>query len=544
MAALRIAHLSDLHVLRDYHGSMLDREPLRQPVPPVEYFLTGLREAVAAKPDLIVLTGDLVHEGTVEDYQYLRQLIERERCGIPVIPVLGNHDFKSCFYRGYLGEDRTGRYNCKYEIGGYRFLVLDTATERNGCGSTASADSGDDGKVKIQYWHINSENQGGATVQEFIDEFNASQDKIEVEGRFNNGYDELLKNLQADTAAGNAPSIVQVSWSNIEYFPANFSYISPEEVISNYFPEDETFLTDTFDESILNLARNSEGTLAGVPYSISNPVLFYNADLLREAGLSEDGPQNWDDFVSFAKTVKEKTGKYGDYLQEGDTWVLQAVLESGGASMLTRDGDTATATFNSEKGKAAMQSYADMVLTDESAVHLTNLDDGLKAFNDGEVAMCISSIAKATHIINSANFDVRSTTFPTFDGEDRAVPAGGCYLAITAQEEEEQKAAWEFIKFLCSDDNAAKWVAGTGYVPSTKGAENSQILKDYLEQNPLMQAAMDQRADAVQWTAWPGSALEAQQALIDMRDQILGGTKDVSTAMDECQAKVQGFIED
>lgn len=169
-------------------------------------------------------------------------------------------------------------------------------------------------------------------------------------------------------------------------------------------------------------------------------MLFYNADLLREAGLSEDGPQNWDEFVSFAKTVKEKTGKYGAYLQEGDTWVLQAVLESGGASMLTRDGDTATATFNSEKGKAAMQSYADMVLTDESAVHLTNLDDGLKAFNDGEVAMCISSIAKATHIINSANFDVRSTTFPTFTVKT----ARSCrrrYRPILAMEEEEQKAA-------------------------------------------------------------------------------------------------------
>ena len=82
------------------------------------------------------------------------------------------------------------------------------------------------------------------------------------------------------------------------------------------------------------------------------------------------------------------------------------------------------------------------------------------------------------------------------------------------------------------------------YHTSAKGAENSQILQDYLEQNPLMRAAMDQRADAVQWTAWPGSALEAQQALIDMRDQVLGGTKDVSTAMDECQAKVQAFIED
>jgi multiple sugar transport system substrate-binding protein len=424
-------------------------------------------------------------------------------------------------------------------------------TALTGCGGSASSDAaGSDAagsasgeKVKIQYWHINGENQGGAAVQAYIDEFNASQDAIEVEGRFNDGYDGLLKNLQADTAAGNAPAIVQVSWSNIEYFPANFAYTSPEEIISSEFPEDKDFLTNTFEDSILDLARNSDGILAGVPYSISNPVLFYNADLLREAGLSEDGPKDWDEFVSFAKAVKEKTGKYGAYLQEGDTWVLQAILESGGASMLTRDGDTATATFASEKGKAAMQAYADLVLKDQSAVHLTTLDEGLKAFNDGEIAMCICSIAKATNIINSANFDVRSTTFPTFAGEERAVPAGGCYLAITAQSTEEQKAAWEFIKFLCSDDNAAKWVAGTGYVPSTKGAENSQILKDYLETNPLMQAAMDQRADAVQWTAWPGSALEAQQALVDMRDQILGGTKDVSTAMDECQAKVQGFIE-
>ncbi len=424
-------------------------------------------------------------------------------------------------------------------------------TALTGCGDSASGDAaGSDAagsasgeKVKIQYWHINGETQGGTAVQAFIDEFNASQDAIEVEGRFNDGYDGLLKNLQADAAAGNAPAIVQVAWSNVEYFPANFAYTSPEEIISSEFPEDKDFLTNTFEDSILDLARNSDGVLAGVPYSVSNPVLFYNADLLREAGLSEDGPKDWDEFVSFAKAVKEKTGKYGAYLQEGDTWVLTAILESGGASMLTRDGDTATATFASEKGKAAMQAYADLVLKDQSAVHLTSLDDGLKAFNNGEVAMCVTTIAKATNIINSVNFDVRSTTFPTFAGEDRAVPAGGCYLAITAQSTEEQKAAWEFIKFLCSDDNAAKWVVGTGYVPSTKGAENSQILKDYLETNPLMQAAMDQRADAVQWTAWPGSALEAQQALVDMRDQILGGTKDVSTAMDECQAKVQGFIE-
>ena len=81
--------------------------------------------------------------------------------------------------------------------------------------------------------------------------------------------------------------------------------------------------------------------------------------------------------------------------------------------------------------------------------------------------------------------------------------------------------------------------------PSNSSLRNSfDFVKEYTSSmSSLMQAAMDQRADAVQWTAWPGSALEAQQALIDMRDQILGGTKDVSTAMDEAQEKVQAFIE-
>lgn len=33
-----------------------------------------------------------------------------------MIPVLGNHDFKQAFYRGYLGEERTGSYTARYEL--------------------------------------------------------------------------------------------------------------------------------------------------------------------------------------------------------------------------------------------------------------------------------------------------------------------------------------------------------------------------------------------------------------------------------------------
>lgn len=129
-----IEHLSDLHILRDYHDSMFGRLPLQRTMTPDHYVQLALREAAASKPDLIVLTGDLVHEGTIEDYRLLKTLIKRYCGDIPVLPVLGNHDLKQCFYEGYLEETREDPYFYEYEQAGYRFLILDTAEERNGCG--------------------------------------------------------------------------------------------------------------------------------------------------------------------------------------------------------------------------------------------------------------------------------------------------------------------------------------------------------------------------------------------------------------------------
>lgn len=125
---LKIAHLSDLHVRRDYRGTMLEDE-IHQPIFPPAYVEIGLKRAAKERPDVLVLTGDLVHEGTVDDYRFLRELINRCIPGIPVIPALGNHDCKEAFYRGFLDESRQGPLTDVRQIGGYRFITLDTATE-------------------------------------------------------------------------------------------------------------------------------------------------------------------------------------------------------------------------------------------------------------------------------------------------------------------------------------------------------------------------------------------------------------------------------
>lgn len=400
-------------------------------------------------------------------------------------------------------------------------------------------------KIVIEYWHINSETVGGKTVDELVKEFNESNDHIEVVARYNpDEYKGLMQNLQAETAAGNAPAVVQIGWTYLNYFSNNFSYTSPQDVIKKYFPEDESFLKDNFLDNVLELAQNSEGEQVGMPYSLSSPVLFYNADLLKEAGLSENGPETWEEVEEYSKQIQEKTGKYGLYMREGpDSWNQQALLESNGAQMITEENGKSVASFASEEGIEAFKMYADMV-NNKEALH-ASWEEGFQAFLNGEVAMRHTTIAYMATIESTAQFDVRAVSSPQWEGKERVVPAGGCFLAITAQDEEQQKAAWEFEKYLYSVESMAKWSEGTGYVPPRKDvidAENG--LKDFVQEHPMFQAAVNQMDGVVSWASFPGDAgLEAEQKLIDMRDQILNGVEDIETIMKETQDAINQILE-
>lgn len=153
---------------------------------------------------------------------------------------------------------------------------------------------GNTDKIKIEYWHCNSEEQGGKTVDELVQKFNESNDHIEVTAKYNpDMYKGLMQNLQAEAATGNYPAVVQIGWAFLDYFSNNFSYTSPQDAIDKFDSEDSTFLSDNFLPNVLNLAVNSKGDQVDIPYSLSNPVLYINKDLMKEAGVSEGGPTTW-----------------------------------------------------------------------------------------------------------------------------------------------------------------------------------------------------------------------------------------------------------
>ncbi len=403
-------------------------------------------------------------------------------------------------------------------------------------GVTASAQE----KVQINYWHVNADTQGGKTVDELVKKFNESQDEIEVVATFNpDMYKGLMQNMQAAVAGGNTPDVVQIGWAFVDYFSENFEYNTPQSIIDQFDAENKNYLEDNFLENVLDLAVNKDGELVGLPYSISNPVLYINKDLLKEAGLDENGPKTWEEVREFAKTVKEQTGKYGFYLQQpADNWATQALLESNGANFI-EDGKAA---FASPEGIEAYKLWADMVNEDQTVVNLP-WDQGVQSFIQGEVAMLFTTIAQRTNVQSNAQFDVATITAPSWGDKDIRIPAGGAMLVLTSQDEAKKEATWKFMKFLYENENVLAWTEGTGYVPSTATVKDSDEMKKFLEENPMMEAAMVQMDKVNKWASFPGQAgLEAEQMLLDMRDAILTGKKTVEEALPETQDAINNLL--
>ena len=90
-----------------------------------------------------------------------------------------------------------------------------------------------------------------------------------------------------------------------------------------------------------------------------------------------------------------------------------------------------------------------------------------------------------------------------------AVGVGGYFLLFggqeTAQEEEEQKAAWEYLKFLTSADATTEWAMTTGYLPVRTSAYESETYQQFMATDPTSVAAYSQSAYFISQPAFKGS---------------------------------------
>lgn len=416
-----------------------------------------------------------------------------------------------------------------------------TTTETAGStaeNAEASTETDNGERIVIEYWHINSETTGGPTIEEYAEQFNASQNKYTVKPVFiTDSYKGIMQQLLAEAAAGNAPGVVQVGYYWLNHFTTNHQYVDIQtlepEYLDNYLP------------NIVELCTTTDGKVAGIPYSLSTPVMYYNVDLLKEAGLDTDNlPTTVDELYDWARTVKEKTGKYGLVNAAAtDFWIEQYEIESNGGRMVNYNDDgTMTATFASEEGIEALQNMSDLINVDKAATYLTG-DAVKEGFTGGNVAMMAGTIGWSTGVIEASSFEVVTGPMPAYGDTATRVPVGGNFLAVTALTEEEQQGAWEWIKFLTTAEAHIEWTQVTGYVPPRKDVTDMPEFQEYLETAPQLNACLEQMENAVPFVSFPGDAgLEIEQGLLDVRDEIMNGNRTAKEALEELQNRANELM--
>ncbi|RQW08382.1 ABC transporter substrate-binding protein [Paenibacillus rhizophilus] len=415
-------------------------------------------------------------------------------------------------------------------------------TSSNNAETSDKAVSAAAAPVKITWWHSMS-GAGEKAINKIATDFNASHPEIQVEAIYQGKYDESLNKLKASLGSDSGPDLMQV-YEIGSKFMIDSKMITP---VQKFIDEDK------FDLSSLepNITRyyTIGGQLNAMPFNTSNPILYYNKDAFKAAGLDpENPPKTFEEFEAAAKALS-KNGKPGAAIAIYG-WFMEQLFANQNAEYVNggngRDTAATESLLASDAGVKTLEWWKKMV--DEKAV--ANLgrdtDDTDSAFAAGQVAMTLNSTAALRKMVDAVGgkFQVGTGFLPRpADAKEGGVVVGGASLYIMNNKpEEQQKAAWEFIKYVASPEVQAEWSVSTGYFPITKAAYDQKVLKDNMVKYPQFQTAIDQLHASSASNATSGAVMgvfpEARQIVEGAIEEALNGQKQPKKALQDAAAQI------
>ncbi|SDD34565.1 ABC transporter substrate-binding protein [Actinokineospora iranica] len=360
--------------------------------------------------------------------------------------------------------------------------------------------------------------QAGAwteTFKQLIEKFQAAYPNITVtpqkpQGNSANPATDTIPSLQSQLATGNPPDVAQLGFSDLDFTIHQLGakplddLVGKEAVQANFSGAKHSYAPTA------RTLGDWGGKTYGVPFVFSTPVFYYNATLFQQAGLDPaNPPKTWDEVRAAAKKIKEATGKDGAYLdcltKEAKDWCFQALVRSNGGRVLSED--RKSLTFADQPTVEVVQMAQDMVKAGESPK--LGQKQGYEAFARGDVGMILETSAVQATFVKGAKdkWDLRATTMPSFGAKPVVPTNSGASLYIFSNDPAKQRAAWELIKFLTSEEAYVTISSKIGYLPLRTGlAQDPAGLKDWADKNPLIKPNLDQLAKMEPWTSFPGTS--------------------------------------
>jgi arabinosaccharide transport system substrate-binding protein len=244
---------------------------------------------------------------------------------------------------------------------GKLFLVLSLVLTLiiSGCSSSGSSGSGEteDGVTKLTLWsyipmHLDFYKDA---AERWNKEFPDRQIELETTNYpYSDMHNKLLVSLQSGVGA---PDISDVEFSQ---FP-NLLKGKPQILELNDIVEP---VKDQFVESRLDI-YSKEGKYYGLPTHVGATVMYYNKEILDEAGVNADEIVTWDDYIEAGKKVMEATGKPMTTLDVGGRpWTYWPLISQRGSDFFGADGEV---TLDNEINEETLQFMYDLVHKDKVA---------------------------------------------------------------------------------------------------------------------------------------------------------------------------------
>ena len=312
---------------------------------------------------------------------------------------------------------------------------------------TDSADSGSasGGQVTVEMWDYLSGETANDSINAAIAEFEKANPDIKVK-RTTFAFADLSKSILQGSVGGQVPDVAVVDVVDNQ----NFASLGMLKDLSN----DGINKSDFFEGPWSSVVY--EGKTYGIPLNSNNLALYYNKQMLKDAGV--EVPTDW----ASLKDVAKKTTK-GDVKgiaisavkSESATFqVLPFVWQTGGD---LKDYATSGAT-----ALAYLRGLIDDGSMSEAVTNYTQ-EDARTQFITGKSAMMINGPWELATLTKDAQFDWDVAPLPK---DKRAATSMGGENVVVMNGAKQSDAAVKLAKYLTSAEGAKIYCDGSGQLSS------------------------------------------------------------------------------
>lgn len=351
-------------------------------------------------------------------------------------------------------------------------------------------------KTEITFWHAMGGVKGEAT-EALVAAFNASQDEIVVKSEYQGNYDGMITKLKATMQSGDMPDVCQMYDIGTK-FMSDSGYVIPVE---------DKFTTTNFDSSsvmdIITSYYTVNGKQMSMPFNVSTPILYYNKDIFKAAGLDPDTPPaTYDEILEYSQKIVESGAAPSGFSQAIYGWFFEEQIAGQGKYYANNEnGRTASATevdfVNNGAGLKVFETWKKLMDSGYVANYGSTTADTQTAFFSGQTAMMIESTATLKNATDSCAFEIGCGYLPKIEENENGgvIIGGGSLWLMDTKNDEKSDAAWKFIEYTTTPEAQANWSMATGYFAINPAAYETDSMKAFIEKNPNFIIAINQLED-------------------------------------------------